>query len=407
MTIIAAGQLARQVVKMRPGQAVREVGAATRELVRAFKEQVLQLAVEIAQEEALGPLRQRHKPQWTTPWSCPQCGRRRADQIQRNGHYRRFPLTREGTISVALPQLLCAACRRAIPFELEILPRRKRLWLDVDHLLTQLYVEGLSYRACRRYLEGESQSSLGLMSLWRALQRVAEGEQALASRPPLQTVGLDELYNRVRGQGQWLLSARGLDQEGRPHWLGSVLSPDKSQEAWERGLDGLGLSGQRPAFTLMADGDAAIEGAVERCLPHSRLLRCVWHVKHNAAQWIRERYPAPQEEGVRKGLMAAVHAVVDAPDPPSRRSSLDTLAEVAPWLAQRLGLALKRVGYPGGAGPPRTNNLLERGFREWRRRTRPMDGFGSLRGLRNFARLWMIKENARLAGRPWMQEVMP
>jgi len=382
------------------------VGAASRELVRAFKEQVLQLAVEIAQEEALGPLRKRCKPPWTTPWFCPPCGPRRADQIRRNGHYRRFPLTREGPIRLALPQLVCADCGRGIPFELEILPRRKRLWLDLDHLLTQLYVEGLSYRACRRYLEGESQSSLGLMSLWRALQRVAEGEQALSSRPPLQAVGLDELYNRVRGQGQWLLSARGLDQEGRPHWLGSALSPDKSQEAWEKGLDGLGLSGQGRAFTLMADGDAAIKAAVERCLPHSRLLRCVWHIKHNATQWIRERHHPSGRRG-EEGLMAAVHAVVDAPDPPSRRSSLDTLAEVAPWLAQRLEAALKGVSYPSAAGPPRTNNLLERGFREWRRRTRPMDGFGSLRGLRNFARLWMIKENARLAGRPWMQEVMP
>lgn len=405
--MIAAGQVARQVVNMRPGQAVREVGAATRELVRAFKEQVLQLAVEIAQEEALGPRRKRHKPQWRTPWSCPRCGPRRGDQIRRNGHYRRFPLTREGVASLVLPQLLCADCGRAVPFELEILPRRKRLWLDVDHLLTQLYVEGLSYRACRRYLEGESQASLGLMSLWRALQRVAEGKQAVASRSPLKTVGLDELHNRVQGQSQWLLSARGLDQEGRPHWLGAVLSPDKSQEAWEKGLDALGLSGERPAFTLLADGDAAIEAAVERCLPHSSLQRCVWHIKHNAAQWIQERHPTGAEAGVRRGLMAAVHAVVDASDQPSRRSSLTALAGVAPWLAQRLGVVLQRVGYPSPTGPPRTNNLLERGFREWRRRTRPMDGFGSRRGLRNFARLWMIKENARLAGRPWMQEVMP
>lgn len=405
--MIAAGEVARQVVKMRPGQAVREVGAATRELVRAFKEQVLQLALDIAQEEALGPRRKRHKPPWTTPWTCPRCGSRRGDQIRRNGHYRRFPLTREGPISVAVPQLLCADCGRAVPFELEILPRRRRLWLDVDYLLTQLYVEGLSYRACRRYLEGEGQTSLGLMSLWRALQRVAQGEHAVVSRPPLNTVGLDELHNRVQAQSQWLLSARGLDQEGRPHWLGAVLSADKSQEAWEKGLDALGLSGDRPPFTLMADGDAAIEAAVQRCLPHSRLQRCVWHIKHNAAQWVKERYSTPQEEGVRKGLMAAVHAVVDAPDPPSRRSSLDTLAGVAPWLAQRLRVALKRVGYPSAAGPPRTNNPPSAGFREWRRRTRPMDGFGSLRGLRNFARLWMIKENARLAGRPWIQEVMP
>lgn len=407
MTIIAAREVACQVVGMTPGQAVREVAAASRELVRAFKEQVLQLAVEIAQEEVLGPARKRTKPVRPTPWSCPGCGPRRADQIQRNGHYRRYPLTREGVIALALPQLVCVGCRREVPFVLEILPRRKRLWWDIDHLLTQLYVEGLSYRACRRFLEQEAPTSLGLMSLWRALQRVGEGGHMRAPRPALTMVGLDELHNRVRGQVRWLLAARGATKEGTPHWLGGILSSDKSQEAWERGLDGLGLTGRDVPFTLIADGDMAIEGAVSRCLPGVTLARCVWHIKHNAAQWIRERHPNAEEQGVRRGLMAAVHAVVDAPNHQGRRSSLNALAEAAPWLARRLAQALERVAFPAAQGPPRTNNLLERGFREWRRRTRPMDGFGSLGGLRNFARLWMIKENARLAGRPWMQEVMP
>ena len=86
---------------------------------------------------------------------------------------------------MALPQLLCAHCEQGVPFVLEVLPRHKRLWLDLNHLLTHLYLEGLSYRACRRYLEGEAQTSLGLMSLRRALQRVAEGEHNPAPRPPL------------------------------------------------------------------------------------------------------------------------------------------------------------------------------------------------------------------------------
>ena len=87
-------------------------------------------------------------------------------------------------------------------------------------------------------------------------------------------------------------------------------------------------------------------------------------------------------------------------------AELAALRRAAPWLAQALVGALARVGYPNQESPP-TNNVCERAFREWRRRTRSMDGFGSWQGARNFATLWMLKENARSAGQDWMEVIMP
>src|SRR3990172_2633092 len=87
-------------------------------------------------------------------------------------------------------------------------------------------------------------------------------------------------------------------------------------------------------------------------------------------------------------VLAAAQAVVNAPTSQVRRASLGALRDAAPWLARRLARGLVRVPYPSQASP-RTNNVCERGFREWRRRTRPMDGFGSWQGARNFATLWM------------------
>ena len=49
---------------------------------------------------------------------------------------------------------------------------------------------------------------------------------------------------------------------------------------------------------------------------------------------------------------------------------------------------------------------MERGFREQRRRTRPMDGFGSTAGAKNFIGLWMAKENARVNGRDYLRELI-
>jgi hypothetical protein len=52
-------------------------------------------------------------------------------------------------------------------------------------------------------------------------------------------------------------------------------------------------------------------------------------------------------------------------------------------------------------------NVRERGFREWRRHTRSLNGFGSQQGIKNFATLWMLKENAGTLKLDWMEVLMP
>lgn len=98
--------------------------------------------------------------------------------------------------------------------------------------------------------------------------------------------------------------------------------------------------------------------------------------------------------------------MVNARTPARRRESLAVLGESAPWLVTALQTSLSRVGYPDDVYP-RTNNVCERGFREWRRRIRPMDGFGSAEGATNFGTLWMLKENARSLDLDWMEVIMP
>ncbi len=61
-----------------------------------------------------------------------------------------------------------------------------------------------------------------------------------------------------------------------------------------------------------------------------------------------------------------------------------------------------RLSLPG----PRTTSPLERGSKEYRRRTKPMDGFSSRAGASNFLRAWMVKENARMAEVDWLSNVV-
>jgi transposase-like protein len=389
------------------GGAVRLLVRSADEVARTAKEILLQGVIDREVTRYLGKRRAGRPRPVLTPWRCRQCGPRLGSELRRNGHYLRRPLACEGIVTLRIPQLRCQSCGRSVAFSHPLLPRRKRLWLDLDQQLALLYLEGCSYRASRRLLERKTRSATGLMTLWRSFIATGSAAHAPAGRPPASYLALDEVHHRVRGEQRWFLSVRAQDAAGGKHWVGSVLSNDRSQEAWQQALVGLGISRYNPPFAVLSDGDQAIEAAVSMTLPGVRQQRCTWHLKHNAAEWIRERHPRPEDDGQRRGLMAAVHVIVDAPSLAHRQASLEVLREPFPWLARNLARVLDRIPPKDCDNPIRTNNLMERGFRELRRRTRQMDGFGSDQGAANFHLLWMLKENARLNGRDYLAEIIP
>jgi hypothetical protein len=402
MSILPVSALARTLLESTPGEAARSAARVLAEQMRLFLEQALQEVIFLSLEEALGPARQ-SRGEVPTPWSCPSCGPRLASHLMRNGTYGRSPLTRNGPVQLRIPQLVCRDCKRSVAFVLPCLPRFRRLWCDVEHELVRADLAGHSYRTVASQV---TRDQIGLMTAWRTLQRAAEAPHKPRPTPRLQALGLDEMHIRVHGQPRWYLVARGKTEDGKGYYLGSVLSEDRSQAAWEKALDGLGVQGINSEIPLVADGDAAIEAAVGRCLPGRELRRCAWHVLHNLNEWLRQRHPGAENEGLRRGLLAGAQAIINAPTPPKRAESLTVLHEAAPWLADWLSQSLSRVAYPD-KDTPRTNNVCERGFRDWRRRLRPMDGFGSNHGARNLGTLWMLKENARALDLNWMEVIMP
>lgn len=346
-------------------EAVGVVRAWQRQELLGWTQELLQEALERLVEEHLG--RRWHRRRGATPWICLSCGPREAQELKRNGHYRRNLVVLEGVLRLRVPQLRCVSCGRAVALGAPFLPARQRFWGDLEVEIAEAYLSGASYRQVKALVERRMSSSVGLMSLWRRFQEAATGCKGPGLSQPLETLYLDEAYLRVRGKPYWGLLALGETSGGSRQYLGAMITEDRSLDAWQQLLEGLGLPAGGRGLRVLHDGDQAIGGAVSLVLPWAEVRRCVWHELQNLIRQVREAYPGDlgrQLELIRQGVEA------------------------------------KKASWPP---KPRTTSLLERRIKDLRRRIRPMDGFGSLAGARNFIKAWLIKENIRTQGRDWLE----
>lgn len=349
------------------GEMLKIVEPEARALLRDWKQKLLEEALEHLVERNYGPRWQRKRPQQATPWICLGCGPRDSSQVKRNGHYQRYLVVLEGTITLKVPQLRCRQCGKAVALGALFLPSRKRYWIDMDKEITELYLSGVSYRQVKAIVERRIESGAGLMSLWRRFQERAKTASYPGLKDKLKVLYLDEAYTKINGEPYWSLLALGEGYSGNRAYLGAVQSPDRSEAAWSELLDSLEIPEQGRGLLVLHDGDQAIIAALGMALPKAKSQCCLWHQLHNVYMQAKELHPDDYKK-VKEIVKAA-------------RGRLSLLG-------------------------PRTTSPLERGIKEYRRRTRPMDGFGSRAGASNFLRAWMVKENARMAEEDWLSSVV-
>ena len=70
------------------------------------------------------------------------------------------------------------------------------------------------------------------MTLWRAFQDAGKAPKASPERSPARYLGLDEVHHKVKGKRRWVLFVCDQDEHGGKHWVGSVLSSGRSQDAF-------------------------------------------------------------------------------------------------------------------------------------------------------------------------------
>jgi transposase-like protein len=324
----------------------------------------------------------------------------------RNGAYHRMLVTELGAITdLRVPR------RRLVPYRPSFLARAARRTGTVDAVLRQAFLRGLSTRETAALAETLTGVSLSAASVSR-LARVLDAQVAAFHRRPIdfraRYLLVDGLWVSVRGSGgraqkRVILAAYGIDEHGSRQLLDYRQATAESTAAWcglltslvERGLDPEAIR------LVTADGAGGIAAAVAEALPGAGFQRCWTHRVRN----LLDAIPLAERRSCLRGLRSIYRAR-------TRRAAVAAYWRWAmtrrtrhPGLVRRLEgdldelLAVFALPEPIRASL-RTTNLIERAFRELRRRLRPIGSLSDRRSADRILYGQVVRLNELLARRP-------
>lgn len=377
--------------------------AEVRAVSLAMSQQILQRSLEQEVTEQLGP-RRSQRSTVAVSWVCRHCQTRQQCRFRRNGHYQRDLTVREGTITLAMPLVRCV-CGGYADITWQTVDPGVRYWLDIELDGLRRYLMGVSHRLVADAAGTVAQANISHLHSWRTLQAVGKEahHQPLALGTCPRSVILDEVYIHVAGREMVFLLA--VADDGRVLALEGPTT--RTIESWEGVLERLTECGISPLAGLVgvvADGDSAIRNAVALVWPGVVMQQCVWHILKRVLTAVaaeKGRDASEVDDITSEAGRIFLH------ETPGREAEREARRLHDAFLIKHKGTSwadIVRRAFDEGTeylrtpGLARTNGGAERTVREFRRRSKTMDGFKSEDGGRNFAVIWRVWQNRRREG---------
>ena len=316
----------------------------------------------------------------------------------RNGSYLRHLLTEIG-------DLVLRVRRTRKGFISRVLEAYKRRSQTVDQLIMACFVLGMSTRKVSTALFsllGERVSASTVSEVAKKLDHAVRRYHERKLGDGYRFLFFDGVVLKQKGaakvQKKVILCAYGITWEGKKEMIDFLLAASESQNAWEgflRDLYGRGLEGKR-CDLITTDGGNGLRNALEVVYPRIPRQHCWAHKTRNVldkakkTDWekvkkdlhrishAKNRQAATQAfwsfcQKYRKAYPGAVKSLE------SEIEDLLSFYQVKLSAKERQGLNAKEVQKAQMAlwKKIRTTNLIERAFKEVKRRTRPMGIFGN------------------------------
>ncbi|HKW89848.1 MAG TPA: IS256 family transposase [Candidatus Acidoferrales bacterium] len=301
----------------------------------------------------------------------------------RNGCYFRDFATRLGL----LRRLRIPRTRQG--FRSQVLPRYQRRQQAVNELVRQAFLRGISTRQVGAVLEpvlGEAYSAQTISHITRELQGAVNAFHRRTLRDEYVYLFFDGVVLKVRDTAasvrrRVILVAYGITAQGRRELVDYQFAINgESEAAWTAFLQTLflrGLEGKNLRL-ITSDGGKGLQAALPLVFPRVPVQLCWAHKLRNIADKV------PKKEGSCVAEAAAIYRAASQSEAQNafhhwKRHWEKRRPQAVACLERDLDSLLNFFTVPEGHWKKvRTTNVIERAFREVRRRTRPMSSFSNV-----------------------------
>ena len=303
----------------------------------------------------------------------------RDEEDRRNGYFRRHLLTELGDISVCVPRTRTLS-------GVGVIQAYSRRAVQVDRMILSCFVLGLSTRKVSHALMPILGETLSATTVSR-VSRILDASVAAFHRRPIRKMYrflfLDGVVLKHKtGIGavkRVVLVAMGMTQDGKKEVIDFTIAHGESQAAWDAFLSDLYKRGLRAEEMelIVTDGGKGLLAALPFVYPGIPTQRCWAHKTRNVLNQVRKT----DHQAVKKDLAAISNAKGIKQAQTALKCFAHTWGILYPKALASLKeceeelLAFFRIQDPTLWKKIRTTNLIERRFRELRRRTRPMGVF--------------------------------
>jgi len=300
-------------------------------------------------------------------------------QGYRGGHYLRDLVTRYGLLEgLRVPRMTEG------PMDFQLFDKYERRRPDVDAAIGRLFLQGVSTRRLRRIAEDLFGRAVSATTVSRTTGYLDEELRKYRTKPltdDYDFLFLDGITQKVREIGvqkKMMLCALGMKEDGSRESLSFRMADGEDVASWRAFLVDLksrGLHG-RNLQLITTDGNPALLKAIKEIYPFLKVQRCIVHKLRNVAIKLKRVHLKPCMDGAK-----------DIFNAPSRREAIRRFKtwkekwqveeeRAVRCMEKDLHHCLHYYSFPKELWKKiRTNNILERDFREVRRRTRPMGVF--------------------------------
>ena len=300
----------------------------------------------------------------------------------RNGYYERSLVTQFGTINdIKVPRL------RNGSFATKVFKRYKRYQDIVEDLVQDVFLAGISTRRVGEAIAKLLDTSVSHGTVSRIVKRLDAKVREYRTMPILdeyQHLFLDGVVLKIRYNNAYhnrhVLVAYGITIFGERKIIGFIQAQGESANSWEAFLNDLyrrGLEGKNLKL-ITIDGSKGLRAALRLVYPLVPVQRCWAHKGRNVSNYLPRKH--------QKECTGELVAIYDAKN---RSSAIEAFKlwkkewyKISPravlCIENDLDELLSVYAFPESQRKKiRTTNIIERSFREVRRRTRVFSCFSN------------------------------